>query len=222
MSSDFIQQVVLVTVAVIVVLIALAKWYFSPKSVALRTLRSSPRRSIRKLKLGESARVVGRVEPIGELLAAPITGRPCVAYEVFVEERVKRGKYHHWRTVFQEAVANPFRIRDEGDAMRVQSPMPLLLLEVDHHEKSGFLDDAEDHLERFLARLGQSSVGFLGFNRTLRYREAVVEVGEQVAVYGKACQAPQNGSSGSNPVWISNPDEGPLLISDRPDTQQRP
>jgi len=48
-----------------------------------------------------------------------------------------------------------------------------------------FLDDATDNLERYLNKKGEKSEGFLGLNKTLRYKEGVLERGEKIAVFGK-------------------------------------
>ena len=86
------------------------------------------------------------------------------------------------------------------------------------------MKDATSAQERFLARHGESSVDKMWvMNRTLRYHEAVVEVGERVAVYGRARHSNTGGEQGSllgiSSLCMCNTDEGPLVISDRPDAQ---
>jgi hypothetical protein len=67
---------------------------------------------------------------------------------------------------------------------------------IDHERRSGTFNDATTDLEAFLAARGHSSRGFI-FNKAIRYREGVVEPGEQVAVCGRASRevdpAPDSG-----------------------------
>jgi len=56
----------------------------------------------------------------------------------------------------------------------------------------------------------------LGFNKTIRYHEGVIETGEMVAVFGKGQWIKD--SSGKRQLVISKPTETELLISDDPST----
>lgn len=58
-----------------------------------------------------------------------------------------------------------------------------LVITEDSHTRSGTFDDATPREEAFLAAQGEKSEGWI-FNRSLRYREGVLEPGEWVAVLG--------------------------------------
>ena len=88
--------------------------------------------------------------------------------------------------------------------------------------KSGTWNDATRELEAYLNRHNLESEGFLGFNKTLRYREGVLEQGEQVAVLGK-CEWKKPAEVGlpdalDKILVISGSPEQNLYISDDPKT----
>jgi len=75
-----------------------------------------PRRRIAELGTASAAKLVGRVEALGEPLVAPISGRPCVAWFTFVgglgsyeEDMPERVGEHH-----RAAAIQPFLLRDES------------------------------------------------------------------------------------------------------------
>ena len=70
------------------------------------------------------ARVVGRVLPAegGTVLTAPWSGRPCVYYDLLVEEKVDTDDSSFWQAVITEANTVPYRLVDvEGGGVAVDS-----------------------------------------------------------------------------------------------------
>ena len=68
----------------------------------------------------------------------------------------------------------------------------------DKHGSSGTFNDAHPRFETFLNEHDESSVGLLGFNKGLKYREGVLEAGEEVYVRGRVTLEPDpdGGSDG--------------------------
>lgn len=197
---------ILGVVAAIAVLIFLA-WYFSKEERLKRRLKATRVRLIADLRPGEPARVIGTAQPQGAALTAPVSGRTCVYYSA--EVRAKRGK--HWRTIIREARGVPFLV-DDGSGLALVDPQRAeLVLDRDASTRSGTFDDPDAAQQRFLARHGESGQGLL-FNRSLRYHEAVIEVGERVAVLGAPRHEPDR--SAGAPVELSGSLEGRLVICD--------
>jgi hypothetical protein len=83
----------------------------------------------------------------------------------------------------------PFAV-DDGTGRAIVNPgQARVALVVDHSTSSGSFDDATGVEEGFLARHGMKSTGWF-FNRTLRYREGAIEVGERVSVLGRGVREP--------------------------------
>jgi hypothetical protein len=189
------DPVLLVIAIVAVVGIMAGAWWFSPHQRVLRAIRGVPRVPIPEAVEGSIVRIVGRVRGGDAVLSAPISGRPCAHYDVLVEEYVRRGKRGHWRTVVHEIQSCDFTLEGDQGAALVRTTVLEGAVLRDHRRSSGFLNDASPSLDALLARHGRSSTGLFGMNRSLRYREGVLEPGEEVAVVGLA-------------TWVSDPEPG--------------
>ena len=129
------------------------KYVFCEQARHKRTLRRATRRPISEIKDGEFAKVVGRLR-LAETppLEAPLTSRPCAYFEVKVEEKQSSGRSSHWETIVQtmESQETIFVEDDSGKAL-VTLAAPQVVLHMDTHLESGFLNDASPRLEAFLA-----------------------------------------------------------------------
>jgi hypothetical protein len=174
---------------------ALAAWYYAPRQKILRALREVSVTPVRDAIDGELVRVVGRLRPGPRLLQAPLSGRACALFEVEVDLKVKRGKSSQWRPLIRESEAIDFFLEDDTGRALVRIAERQTALVLDHEQRSGFLDDPTPALEAYVARHGHETTGGFGLNRTLRYREGVLEPDETVAVLGRG-------------RWEDDPDPG--------------
>ena len=98
----------------------------------------------------------------------------------------------------------------------------LVYLEKDHRADSGFMNDATARLNNFLESHGKSSIGILGFNKTIRYKEGIIELNEKVAVKGigqwKSLSEPIEGFSYSKILTLTGTEKQRLIITDHSDT----
>lgn len=156
---------------------------FAERARLLRWMRKQPRRAIGDAVDGEVVRLVGRVALTGAPLVAPLTGRPCAAWQVVVEEYRSNGKSGSWRKVGHAHDGTEF-VLDDGTGRAVIEPRAARVEMVfDQTTKSGTFDDPTAIEEALLARLGLRGRGWL-FNKSLRYQEGALEPGETIAVVG--------------------------------------
>jgi hypothetical protein len=76
--------------------IALRSW-LSPTARARRALRRIPATATRDAADGCMVKLVGTVEPLGEMAVTPVSRRYCLYYLVVVEETTKKGRQEIWR-----------------------------------------------------------------------------------------------------------------------------
>jgi hypothetical protein len=195
------------------------RWYMSPANQFRRQLRDKPRRSLAELPEGTAARIVGRAEALDDTLEAPLTGRRCLYYTAIVE--VSDGK--DWREIIREDRAVMF-VLDDGSARAIIDPSASkVALEFDGNSDSGVLDNPNEREQAFLdahATAGKRRI----FNRSLRYREAVIEVGETIAIFGAAVREPDPAGKpeaayrGAAPtrLLMTSSRKQPMIISDSP------
>jgi hypothetical protein len=122
---------------------------------------------------------------LAEGLTAPVSRRPCVAYELIVEQkRSSRALDGTWWHVLARREAVPFLVTSHAGRVEVHPDGHYVLdLTEDRIDKNGWLGPSNVELfgnlvtELRLAGLYDDTTSF-------RYREAVLEAGESVAVYG--------------------------------------
>lgn len=200
-------------------------WYFSESQKIKRELRSAPRMTLRELPESTRARVVGAAQPLDQTLEAPLTGRPCMYYVVTVEQHHSTGRSSYWRQIIKEEAGVPFLL-DDGTGRAIVDPRSArVALDVDGKGDSGTFDEPSAREAAFLQRHGTTGQGWV-FNKRLRYREAIIEVGERVAILGEGVREPDPSAPpadayrGDQPtrVRLTSSARWPLLISDNADT----
>jgi len=212
-------------IILVVVLIAVLSWYFSAGARLKRQLRAAKPWSLAELPEDTHGRVIGQARALGEQLQGPLTGRPCVYYIAMVEEQRSTGRSTYWRTIASETRGVPFMLEDGTGRAIVDPNGAQVALDFDGNSKSGTFNNADPVQEAFLAKHGQKSEGWV-FNKTLRYREAMIEVGETVAVLGSGVREPDPNAQpeaayrGAPPtrLRLTSSPKFPLMISDDPST----
>lgn len=172
-------------VAFIIIVIVVLTFYFSKKAVIKRKLKKAEQKRIADFRDGDIAKIVGEVEFVDKPLMAPLSNRECSCYYVHIEQKVTSGKNSHWKTLIEEEVACKFLIKDGSQYAFINDDNIKSYIVQDRNYSSGFLNDASNHLEQYLNSKGYESEGFLGLNKTLRYKEGILEKGEEIAVLGK-------------------------------------
>ncbi|MCP4445970.1 MAG: hypothetical protein GY811_11585 [Myxococcales bacterium] len=191
---------------------------------ARRLFRRTRSTAIRSFEDGKTGKIVGRLSYLGEPLRSPLTGRPCAFYEIIVEEY----KNHlgltsgGWQRVIRDAQGQDFLI-DDGTGRAIVDPTdPEVVITIDAQTSSGMTDDPTVREMDFLKSHGFVGKGWV-FNKTLRYREGILESGESVAVMGRGTLEPDpdgaNGVTGYRDgppmrVRLRSSSKRPLLISD--------
>lgn len=211
-----------VGVFVVIGVIVIISFYFSKKAVIKRKLKKAVGKKISDIISGEIAKVVGKVEFAGEPLTAPLSGRKCAYYYVLVEEQVSTGKSSHWKTIIEEEVGGKFVIRDGRHCAHIDSRNVKSVLVEDRVYKSGFGNDATSELERYLNAHGHKSEGTFGWNKTIQYKEGVLEEGELIAAMGrgewKNAEQVQLPDTYDRVLEISSTEAEPVYLSDDPET----
>jgi hypothetical protein len=175
--------VLFLAVLAAVPLFQFARKYYSPQAVLWRRLTRAPLRTTAEFPENTVGTVQGTLRYLGDApLIAPLTGRPCACYDVIIEEK---GMNEGWDEIIRESQCKDFLLEDEHGVARVQMDSWEVLVVKDMHFQSGMFRAATPELEAFLARNGQTSADWI-FNKSIRYREGVLEAGEAVAVCGTA------------------------------------
>jgi hypothetical protein len=190
-----------------------------------RARERRPRARIREMRDG-LVRVTGQVRSHGALLRAPVSGRPCVAFHVLVEERVPfQSQDSGWTVLLDLQDACPFSIVDDSDQATVDTSGPMELALEGLRGPMPRLDPANraqlERVKRLLESRGFSLRTLFGFPRTFLYEETIVAEGEKISVDGLGIhEVTLDGQRGGprDPVHVvlRGTEEEPLVISDPP------
>ena len=148
---------------------------FTAEETLKRKVRAARRWKIGEIPEGTLGRIVGRAGALRETLFAPITGRTCVYYVVELREHQA-----DMVTIVREERGVAFVVEDDSGRAVVEPEGAKLVLTTDARTSSGGIGDAPTPPE--LAFLRRHGVGERG--RVLTYHEAIIEIGEPVAVVG--------------------------------------
>lgn len=162
-------------------IVSYAVHHFSPEQKMIRQFNTTPLVPIQDAAPGQDVRILGNVVVDGQEFISPFTKRRCVYYEAIVEESSDNDS---WNVIAREVQGASFFVEDASARALVKLENLKLDAQKDGEFTSGFMEDASVHLEEFLARHGQKTEGKY-FNRTLRYREGILEPREAIAVLGR-------------------------------------
>ena len=134
--------------------------------------------------------VQGQIDSIGSPFISPWTQQRCVYYDFQVEERRSRRSGNttstYWADYITDLQAQPFTVSDQSGSVEINPGDVDFRVRTDARERSGFGNDASSELQGLLRnRYGASTQGWV-FNKTLRYSENVLAVGDTVYVFGEA------------------------------------
>jgi len=207
--------------------VAVLAIFFNADARIKRAIRKAPRTDIADFPQHGAAKIVGTIRMLDDSLRAPLSGRVCTYYEATVEEYRRRGKHSSWVNIIIETDGTPFLIEDSTGRALVDPRGARVALVVDGTSKSGTFDDATPQEEEFLQRHNRKSQGWF-LNKSLRYREGVLEIGETVTVFGAGIREADpdavndaGGYRGMAPtrIRLGGSSKSALMISDDPSVQ---
>jgi len=213
----------LIAIGVMTVLTTAAQilWQSPAKRRARRIERALAARP--RAWIGEArglVRVTGRIHHDGELAEAPLSGRPCVVYELVVEAFVKHGGTGLWRRLLDLQHARPFLLTDETGTARIDTSVPFFLALV--HDRvgktSGPYPGKHRALSLLLEDMGLKATDWRGRWRPICYSEGVLAQDELVSVGGDATRQIDQGGESPGPrspperLVLRGTEAQPLLI----------
>lgn len=215
------QTIIPIPVVLVFLAIVAFIFYFSRESRVKRALRKARGKRIGDFVDGDSGKISGKVVFAGKTLRAPLSGRRCAYYHVVVEAQSSGGKGGFWHELVNEQQKGDVVLSDGSQYALVEFTEAECHLVPDANYSSGFLEDATPHLERFLSRHGHSSTNLLGLNRTLRYKEGILEENESFVVAGKGRWSETKAHDLKIPspriLVMTSGEDGWIYISDDPD-----
>ena len=216
------KPTIIILLIVGVATIAFLIYYFSPKTIILRRLKKLPFSKIGSLQNHNYSKVEGKALNVNQPLLAPLSKRECVFYQILIEKKVSSGKNSHWKTIVDEEKIQDFFVEQTGERLLIfpkQNPKNYYAyLVADKKAFSGSFNDPTPEFKSLLDSYGIKTTGLFGFNRPLRYRESIIEVGERITVAGYVnwieLEQPVSDYSYSRVATLVAKDKNKILITD--------
>lgn len=191
-----------------------------------RLIENTPTSKIRSIAMG-LVEIYGAVVPKeAGILKSAFSAKDCVYCKYTIEEYRSSGKSHQWVTVKSGEMAVPFFLKDETGAVLVDPKEANMEIPMDFEFRSGWNNDPPQQIQQFLISNGMDFEGFLGFNKTMRYREYIIEPGNNLYVMGTAADNPDfshmGGADAVNSAHIriqKGANDKTYYISDRPEKE---
>ncbi len=226
--SEIEPQLILIGI-VLIAIIAFCIYYFSTKQQIIRTLTKLPNKSIGGLKPNDFTKFTGKALHIKEPLIAPFSKRKCVFYVIKIQQKKNTGKSSYWDTIINETKIQDFFLEKNSDYVMVrptQNPKNYKsYLVVDKRTNSGTFKEPTPEFKTLLNHYNIKSENYFGFNKQLRYTEAIIEIGEEITVAGiakwKKLNTPVKGYNYSKIAALESTDKQKLIITDLPNIKSK-
>ncbi len=134
-------------------------------------------------------RVVSTLPPA----PSPWSQQPCVFYHFHVEEQRSSQSQHghhstYWVDYINDRSSDPFLIEDATGSVEIAPKEGEFKMNTDFATTSGSFNDAPENLRTLInTRYGRDTQGLI-FNKSLRYKESMLENGDEVYVFGEVRQ----------------------------------
>jgi hypothetical protein len=155
--------------------------------------------------------VKGKIVPLTDQLVSPFTGKDCVYYHFFVEQKKSSGKSSHWVKIIDDKRSVKFGVDDGTGVAIVDMQNAEAQINVDTKARSGFLNSADEREVAVLEKYNKSNKTWI-FEKTLRYTEKFLEVGDELYVLGEV-----NEKEDRYPVFRKA--KMPLFVSDKSENE---
>lgn len=168
-----------------------------------KIIEDLPTSKVRSIAMG-LVELFGKASVASTKLRSPFSGKDCVYYRYRIEEYKKRGKHSKWVVIDRGVTMDYFYLEDETGKVLIDPKEAEIDIPLDFEFSSSLGRDPPEEIKNFLKNKGMSFEGFLGMNKSMRYREYFIEPGDKLYVLGTAGDNPfvKEGSSQKNEADI--------------------
>ncbi len=173
-------------ISAILISIGLIRYYSNSNKVK-RKLKQYSNKKISQFKENEYAKVSGKAYAINEPLLSPFGKTACVYYQIEVQREKSDGEgLITWKSILKDEESQDFILEADSEkaivTMQNSKKTTHIIREVKY--TSGTFNSPPKFIDEYLKSRNKKSTNLLGFNKTLRYVEGVIEIGKDITVLG--------------------------------------
>lgn len=167
------------------------RWAMRPAGL-VQELERIPRVQAATAPEGAQVRISGTVEVLEGTMIAPLSGTPCVLYEIVVADLVRapQTQLDVEVTIAREVMGVPFALRDDSGRVVVDARAAEIVLEVDDRIRTEPMAPPSRELIAMLERHLDDPRHWV--TKPLAIREAVVVPGDRLTIAGVGVREPDD------------------------------
>lgn len=213
MEQDTLNAII-ATVVAIVFILGIGRVVLLHSRSVEALLKKTARVPVVMFPEGAVGKMTGKLSYVGEPLTAPITQRRCACYHILVQEPQPGESSRGWRTVVTDEGCQDFLLIDDTGKALVKMSGARIAVTKDRHFNAGYLKETYPGMEEVLKKHGYTARGLFGIKKALRYKEGILEEGEEVAVRGVGRWQDKPGGKGERLLIFECTSETTLAVSD--------
>ncbi len=186
-----------------------------------RLIEDTPTSTAASVAVGP-VEVYGQAVPYVLRMFSPFSKKDCVYYKYTVEEYRRSSGGSGWAMVEKGERRIPFYIKDDSGMVMVEPDGATIQVPMDYEYESGLKKDPPNSVIEYLYAKGESYKNLFNWNKTMRFREYLIESGDYVYVLGTADMGlnpskPENVVGVNDLVIHKGKNIKTFYISDRPE-----
>jgi hypothetical protein len=154
-----------------------------------RLIEDIPTSKIRSIAMG-LVEIYGKIVPADKILTSPFTQKNCVYYRYLIERLENSEKSSKWVKIKEGEDRTLFYLQDETGKVLVDPKGAEIDIPPSFEFTSGIGKDPPQQIKNFLQANKISFEGFLGINKTMRFREYILEPNNNLYIMGTAGDNP--------------------------------
>lgn len=159
----------------------LLEFFLSKEERIKRKMKNTTVKNLSEIKTGEYVKISGIALPHERIVRSPLSKKKCLGYQIFVGREMSN--YHEDEYIKEELIQN-FYLCQENRKILIIPNNATIDLKKETFGNSGLFKDADSNMAAFLKRHQTKSTSF-GFNKSLEFKEGILEEGDRLTVIGK-------------------------------------
>jgi hypothetical protein len=153
------------------------------------------------------------------MIQTPFSGRPAVWARILVQEWRSTGRSGYWATLIDETEARTFYVDDQsGQRARIEPMGATIVVDSVNVANSGTFNDANPHIQAFVASRGLNTQSWLGFNKRMKFDEQALVPNSPLYAIGPSRR--DAGYAGSQLAMFAFPGPlGELILTNKTEEQ---
>ena len=157
------------------------EFFLSKEERIKRKIKKTKAKKLSEVKTGEYVKIQGVALTDERIMNSPLSKKKCIGYQVLVGRQMS--SYYEDKYINEEIIQNFYLSQDDKKILIIPNKANIDLKK-ENIRNSGLFKDYDSNIDAFLKRHQTKSTSF-GFNKSLDFKEGILEEGDKLTVVGK-------------------------------------